>query len=269
MNSELSYLVNCLSDPVLSKGSVISWGSPVISFGNLSSSKIATLGLNPSNREFVDYNGKELDGIQRRFHTLSSLGISKWSAIREEHLLSIIELCQQYFFRNPYNEWFKKLDYIISGTSMSYYFPSGEACHLDIIPYATSCKWTELNVEQRSLLFKMADNTLGQLLKHSPVELIVLNGQTVVQSLEQLAGVRLTKRLMTSWTLPRKEGKGVSGYSYTGSISKIAGVQLSRKIKVLGYNHNIQSSFGVTKQVNTAIRNWISKESKLYFNETE
>src|SRR5690348_5636215 len=79
MNEELSILVSRLNDPIVSENEVIHWGCPVPSFGNLSTAKIATLGLNPSNREFVDKNGRELDGVHRRFHTLNSLGLSKWS----------------------------------------------------------------------------------------------------------------------------------------------------------------------------------------------
>src|SRR5574337_132908 len=175
MTQELSALVERLNDPQLFQASVIPWGSPVPSFGNLSSSKIATLGLNPSNREFVDEKGHELNGASRRFHTLNSLGLREWSEVTEKHLNLILDFCQNYFSRNPYDGWFKRLDYIISGTSMSYYFPSGEACHLDLIPYATACKWTDLNPNQRSLLLDLTGDTLGLLLKDSPVELLVLN----------------------------------------------------------------------------------------------
>lgn len=265
MIAELVNLVERLSDPKLHKAEVITWGCPIISFGNLSNSKIATLGLNPSNREFVDENGKELKGDKRRFHTLDSLGLKKWSEADENHIDLIAELCDEYFFRNPYNGWFKRLDYLISGTSMSYYFPSGEACHLDLIPYATSCKWTELTLEQRSLLLQLTGDTLGLLLRQSPVKLLILNGQTVVDHLQKICNIQLRRTHMPSWTLPRKGTEGVSGYSYIGEINQIAGVALNQPIAVLGYNHNIQSSFGVTSQVQTSIRGWISKKAKEIF----
>jgi hypothetical protein len=265
MIGELLNLVERLSDPKLKKADVISWGSPIVSFGNIANSRIATLGLNPSNKEFVDDNGIELNGNQRRFHTLKSLGIKKWSEADEKHLELIAELCDDYFYRNPYDGWFKRLDYIISGTSMSYYFPSGEACHLDLIPYATASKWTDLKLEQKELLFQLSGDTLGLILKHSPIQILVLNGQTVVDNLEKITKIEFKKKHMPSWTLPRKLTEGVAGYSYTGVINNIGGIKLKQEIMVLGYNHNIQSSFGVTSEVQKAIRNWVSKKAKEVF----
>lgn len=263
MTAELINLVERLNDPKFRKADVITWGSPIMSFGDLSNSKIATLGLNPSNREFVDEKGRELKGTKRRFHTLESLGIKKWSEAEVRHIDLIAELCYEYFFRNPYDGWFKKLDYLISGTSMSYYFPSGEACHLDIVPYATTSKWTDLSPEQKSLLLQLSGDTLGLLLKHSPVKILILNGQTVVDHLQKISNIVLRKTHMPSWTLPRRDSPGVAGYSYVGEINQIAGVDLNQPISVLGYNHNIQSSFGVTSQVQSSIRGWISKKSKV------
>lgn len=60
------------------------------------------------------------------------------------------------------------------------------------------------------------------------------------------------------WILPRKVGGGVLGFAYEGSIRSLGNTDFDRTITVLGYNHNIQSSFGVTKEVQVSIRNWVS-----------
>ena len=44
----------------------------------------------------------------------------------------------------------------------------------------------------------------------------------------------------------------------------MSGIVLGRKILVLGFNHNIQSSFGVTTKVIQEIRSWIAEESEGY-----
>ena len=36
---------------------------------------------------------------------------------------------------------------------------------------------------------------------------------------------------------------------------------MNRDILVLGYNHNIQSSFGVTNEAIRAIRDWVAERS--------
>jgi len=255
----LSDLVKRLDDSALTRIGVIPWSAPVPCFGNLPSSQIATLGLNPSNREFVDGVGHELDGPHRRFHTLKSLGLARWSEVTTRHLRLILEACRAYFLRNPYDAWFKTLDQVISGTKASYYEPSTTACHLDLIPYATARKWTELTSRERSSLLALAGDTLGLLLRDSPVRVLILNGSSVAQHLQQIAGIRLDRQRMIDWSLPRRKQSHVVGFAYRGTVRHLAGVTLRREVMVLGFNHNIQSSFGVTTQVRAAIRRWIAR----------
>ena len=53
----LEVLVRRLDGPHLSELKVIPWAAPILLFGNLYQARVATLGLNPSNREFVDVAG--------------------------------------------------------------------------------------------------------------------------------------------------------------------------------------------------------------------
>src|SRR5208282_3919300 len=138
MHLALTTLLNRMDSPSLAATSVIKWSAPVPSFGDLSTSLVATIGLNPSNREFVDDLGQELCHADRRFHTLGSLGLDAWSEADTRHLQLILLSCSGYFRNNPYDRWFKKLDQIVSGTSASFYTDLYPACHLDLIPYATS-----------------------------------------------------------------------------------------------------------------------------------
>lgn len=261
----LSTLVRRLDGPHLRELSVIPWAAPVLSFGNLSQSRIATLGLNPSNREFVDLAGKELDGCHRRFHTLRSLGIKRWSEATNDHLQRIQESCNDYFAGNPYDGWFQALDKLMVGTSVSYYGLFSKACHLDLVPYATACKWTELTTKQRTALLNSGGDALGLLLRESPVEVLVLNGQSVIENLQLIGGCTFKREAVPGWTLPRRASSGVTGYAYTGNLCQISGVGLGREISVLGYSHNIQSSFGVTTQVKSAIQQWITHSANEVF----
>jgi len=242
----------------MAAANVITWGCPVPSFGDLLSSTVATLGLNPSNREFVDRAGDELCGNSRRLHTLHSLGLRKWSDATKDHVKLILDSCRGYFKRNPYDGWFRSLDALISGTNTSYYSDTMRACHLDLIPYATLCKWTELTRQQRAKLIDFSGDALGMLLQGSPVRCLILNGVTVIQNLERLTGITLKREVMSEWTLPRRSTGGVRGYSYQGVIQEIGGALLPHPVHVLGFNHNIQSSFGVTSKVKLAIQDWIA-----------
>jgi hypothetical protein len=258
----LEYLVKALIHPSIGSTGVIQWGSPVPSFGDISRSKVATLGLNPSNREFMDRHGNELRGPSRRFHTLNSLGISSWCEATASHYDLIFKSCRDYFACNPYDTWFRQLDHIISGTAASYYEPESAACHLDLIPFATTSKWTDLTDVQKKTLLHIAGDTLGRLLHDSPVRLLILNGRSVVNQFQDMTGITLDKKEMLDWSLRRAGKRCVLGFAYEGEVSAVAGVRLRRKLLVLGFNHNIQSSFGVTRSIRNSIRLWVAKSAR-------
>jgi hypothetical protein len=262
--SILTALVDRLDSSAISGADVIPWGCPVLSFGDAAKSRVATLGLNPSNREFMDVDGQELEGEERRFPTLRSLRIPRWTEANAQHLSAVIKAYGTYFRMNPYDGWFKKLDLIVTGTRTSYYDSANSACHLDLIPYATSKKWTELTKQQRATLLTVSGDALGLLLRDSPIEVLILNGRTVIEHFQVLAGVQLDCEEVPSWSLPRRNGPAVAGVSYSGFASCIGGIPLGRSIRVLGYNHNIQSSYGVTTATIHAIRSWVAQMSGEY-----
>lgn len=259
MHKTLTTLIDRFDAPELAEADVILWSCPVPSFGDLSSSQVATLGLNPSNMEFVDKVGNELHTVSRRFHTLKSLGIRSWSETDARHLRMIINSCQSYFEGNPYDRWFKILDKILIGTNTSYYEERSKACHLDLIPYATKLKWMDLTTHQRSLLLDIAGDTLGLLVRDSPIRILILNGKSVVDQFQLIADVRLEEQVMPTWTLNRRGKSGVKGAAYTGVVNSLSGIEFGREILILGFNHNLQSSFGVTTKVIHSIRDWISQ----------
>ena len=150
---------------------------------------------------------------------------------------------------------------MISGTGTSFYDGFFPACHLDLIPFATACKWTDLEPAQRIRLLRVAGDTLALLLRHSPVRLLVINGQSVVDHFQELAGIRLERIEMPEWSLPRQSGPGVLGVAYRGVVDALSGLPLGNRVLVLGYNHNLQSSFGVTNEVVNAIRRWIGEHA--------
>lgn len=259
MHTTLTTLIDRLDSPKMSGTDVIRWGAPVPSFGDLSRAKVATVGLNPSNREFMDDRGDELEGLHRRFHTLKSLGIRTWSEVAARHLRLILDSCRTYFLGNPYDRWFKRLDYVVTGAKASYYSVSANACHLDLIPYATSRKWTDLTSHQRSSLLANAADSLALLLRDSGIRVLILNGTSVVEQFQEITGLRLEREQMHQWTLSRRRKPGVIGFAYRAYIDSLCGVTLPQCMLVLGYNHNLQSSFGVTTEAVVAIREWVAQ----------
>jgi hypothetical protein len=231
-------------------------------FGRLETSRVATVGLNPSNREFVDLRGAELVGDDRRFETLRSLGLRSWKGADRQHVGRIAASLLQYFARNPYNAWFNRLDGLISATRASFY--AGTASHVDLIPFATFPKWSALSAKHKEVLLQMSGNTVALMVRDSPIRVLVLNGASVVYNFQKMFGLQFEVAAMRQWSLRADADAPVLGYAYRGETMSLGGVALNRSVLILGFNHNIQSSFGVTRYVNRGIQRWIGLSSERY-----
>lgn len=242
---------------------LICWASPVPCFGDLRTARVATVGINPSNREFVDAAGSELDGERRRFQTLRSLGLGDWLDADENAIDEIVDSCLEYFFRNPYGGWFNRLNPIVSATGSSYYDRLFPACHLDLLPFATDAKWGTLPPSRKRDILQANADLLSGLIAASRLDLIILNGQSVVTEFVAMTGVGLDSEEMPGWELPRSNGQPVAGIAYSGTCTELDGRELSTPLRILGFNHNIQSSFGVTSGVIQNISAWVKRESRL------
>lgn len=236
----------------------MAWTCPVPYFGRLQDATVATLGINPSNREFVDISGRELDGDDRRFPTLGSLGLQTWEDASSLDLNAIVSACDGYFSGNPYNRWFGMLDVLARSAGASYYSVEMPAAHLDLVPYATHVKWAALRTDQQRALLQCAQDLLAALLRDSPVQLLVLNGASVVRHFEAVAEVDLTRENKPAWDLNRQGSERVRGMAYSGTVDHIGDVDLGRSVAVAGFNHNLQSSFGVTTRALQAIACWVA-----------
>ena len=247
------------SESLLSSG-VLDWAAPIPAFGNVSNAHVATVGINPSSLEFTDVAGIELEGHRRRFETLNSLGLESWQDVNASDVEKIVESCEGYFSNNPYDAWFGRLEQVIGRAGFSFYGRSSRACHLDLIPYATSPKWGKLTRRQQVTLLEVARDCLAFVLHRSDVRVLILNGRTVINWFEKMSGTRLSSQTMRDWKLNRANDDGVEGFAFKSSVESLAGIPLGRTVRIIGYNHNLQSSFGVTKAVTAAIGCWIAAE---------
>ncbi|WP_345215536.1 hypothetical protein [Georgenia halophila] len=227
---------------------VVRWACPVPFFGRITEATVATVGINPSNREFVGPDGAELDGQCRRLPTLGSLALEDWSKADGGDIRALTHACLDYFDRNPYRHWFDVLERMLKVGGFSYY-TGRRSAHLDLVAYATGTKWGALPPSLRSRLIARGRNTLAEIIRDSPVEVLVLNGRSVVNEFVVSSQVDLSATPVPGWTLPRAAGPGVGGVRYSGTLTSLGGIEFDRPVRVVGFNHNLQSSFGVTKSV--------------------
>ena len=128
--------------------------TPVLGFGNFFRARVATLGLNPSKKEFLDHNGKLLTGANRRLESLESLGLRSLAGATIKHRRLILDSCLSYFdiYKNPYVRWFGRFEPILKQMNVS--FEKGTACHLDLVQTPTDPVWSYLSRQDKEYYLK-------------------------------------------------------------------------------------------------------------------
>src|SRR5215471_15041142 len=70
---------------------------PVLFFGDPFRARVATIGINPSDKEYLDAKGIELTGKARRLETIGSLEATDRSSITEGQAAQAIATMRGYF----------------------------------------------------------------------------------------------------------------------------------------------------------------------------
>lgn len=169
---------------------------PVVSFGDLSSARVATLALNPSSAEFLSNKGEWLLGPRRRLASLVSLGASDPRDLDDDAVARVLEESNAYFARpNWYRRWFGRLESLLAAAGLGSYL-NGTACHLDLVQWCTDPIQREVPAAAWARLVETDREFLGWQLRQKSVAVVLVNGMSCVQEL-QAAGV------IQSWTEDR------------------------------------------------------------------
>lgn len=220
---------------------VVTGSTPVIAFGDPRRARVATLGINPSWREFQSADRNLLTGQSRRLATLPSLGAELLTELAEEYIQTVAQDCSTYFFRNPYRRWFDPLDRVLrNGLDASYY--DGSACHLDLVQWATSPTWGKLAPKVRQCLLDDGLPHLRDQLLLGNLRFVVLNGRQV---LDNVVRVGLAK-LESCGTLHNKH---LHCSLYSG---------LGEGVRFLGWSTNLQGNFGVSNKFKSQLSRWLA-----------
>jgi hypothetical protein len=205
---------------------VVAGSTPVVAFGDVRKAAVATLGWNPSKREFLDSRGNELVRNERRLETLASLGESDLATASPQAVARVFDGCANYFHIRPYS-WFNSLEKVLTSLGASYY--DGSACHLDLVQSATDPVWGEVPRPYQDRLLDADLPFLRQQLAHEQFCTLLLNGAGIMKAYEE----RLRKPLTEATALRSGRVRFFTGRNERG-------------LKVVGWNINLQSSFGVS-----------------------
>jgi hypothetical protein len=212
---------------------------PVVSFGDFTKVNVATLGINPSKNEFhEEYKNK-------RFTDLLSLNVRRHDLLAIKQVEEVFDSCCQYFQFNPYRKWFDKLEnYVLTRLNVSYY--NGTACHLDLIQWATDPIWRGLKYEDQQSLLNSDFPFLLKQLENSSINTLIINGLTA----QKLFFNALNHSKFTNdWI------------SCDGKKCRIINTVIhinDKKIKVLAYSSNLQSTVGLSNNMRNEIGSWIA-----------
>lgn len=202
---------------------------PVLCFGALSSARIATIGLNPSDREYSGPDGVLLAGRAQRFATLDSLGARDRSSLTDEQCDEALDWMRRYFEPgNPvYSAYFRHLHEFLTGFGAS--LTAGSAVHLDLVQEATSPRWSDLGKFDRTELLDSDLPFLAWQIRAFGFDAVICTGRTVSDHVRQLLDVKP----MRTGTLRR-----VSWWVGSADVD-------GRTVGVAGWNHPLHRATGL------------------------
>ena len=195
--SELEpYLAARVRQPYPDSAFVLEGSTPVVSFGDVRSAWVATLGLNPSDSEFVE-DGTWLVGDRQRFESLDTLGLARPEDADDDQVLRILDACYGYFDGpNPFWRWFRPLDRVLTD-ALGASYSDGSGVHLDLVQWATAPVWNKIPSRGvRRRLIERDREFLRQQLAQESIRLVLMNGRRVMREVEQL-GVQLEPEPLT------------------------------------------------------------------------
>lgn len=221
-------------DRNLEQCNISSGGQPVISYGNPNTSEYATLGINPGTGTFNSNEHYFINDIWK-----------DGDEIDDDHVQEMLDRGYEYFDKNfdkiGIKGWFRMFDLLLKGVFDTSY-KEKKACHLDLVPFATNLVWSKLPKSHQYRLMRASEDIFALILQNSSITTLLCNGAFVRQMLEGFAEVDFEETLNKNLYLGQKRG-----YLYSGSINQIGNTHLNREIKVFGWNYNLQSTPGISK----------------------
>jgi len=162
---------------------------PVLFFGDLFQAEVATVGLNPSDKEYLSLTGTMLTGSQQRFATLASLGAASRAELSDEQCDEAVRWMRDYYEpgKPVYGSWFNGLARVVEGFGAS--FRAHSATHLDLVQESTRPVWSSLPRSDRSALLDLDLPFLAWQIRTFPLRAVICTGKTVGNNVRDELGV--------------------------------------------------------------------------------
>jgi hypothetical protein len=181
MDSLAPEIAHRIRRPIPSGLGVLPGSLPVTAFGDVATSVLATISLNPSWLEFQSPMGDWLEGPERRLSSLVSLGVRDPRDLDDDQVARVVADTDAYF-RGPdaHMGQFHWLDALLRSSGVASY-ASGTACHLDLVQWATKPVQRALAPPVWQELVEADRDFLRWQLHHSNVKAALVDGAAVLQ----------------------------------------------------------------------------------------
>ena len=223
---------------------------PILWFGDhRRTPKIVTVGLNPSYREFfkTQDDARSLQyypSSKRRFYVYSTIDVN--NSMSPESTNRVIPSYDEYFKRNPYTKWFGRprgynIECFINQLDASFYHERSFSCvHIDLFPYATIDKFSDLDQSKMNDIFKdswFLDHFKDLVDFLDPKDLIMFGRSTTEYFNKYFEG---TINLNSHFS---KNGRKYASYGV--SVYTVSGKQ----VPLVGLSVNLGNPRGFTKEL--------------------
>lgn len=204
--------------------------TPVVYLGDPVTATVATLGIAPAQRQFLDHSGRLLAGPRRRLATLDSLGAERPDGLTATHARAVADECAGYFGRHPYH-WFESLDDVLrTGLGASYH--AGTACHLHLVQWVTTTRWTGLTPTMQADLLRADIGFVRRQLDEGRFRVVVVTGRPALRWVQESG--------LVTWRRSATLGGTSPAHVYTG---------LRGDLRFVGWSCTLQGSAGAAAHI--------------------
>lgn len=188
-------IMNLLKKSIPNNIGVVEQSISVPFFGDIEKSFCATIGINPSDKEFLGANKQLLIGNKKRFVDRQALKVADNDCLNDVQADMVYQSLIEYFYNkdNVYKTWFCWTEYFVGDLFNSSYY-KGTMVNLDIYPWATKTKWAKIGKDTKQSLLQSYDLLRDILLyKNKLFDYVYINGETVKKQLESVLNITISE----------------------------------------------------------------------------
>ncbi len=193
--------------------------------------------------------------------TLDALGRRSLEGAGPDEVRAVVDECASYFERpTAFWRWFRVLQRLLdAATDSRYTYLNRDACHLDLVQWATDPVWRHLPGPVRNhLLAEGVPHLRRQLEHHAAIQVVLLNGKQVVGQVVE-SGLADLREVGSVVYRPRD---GETSRLYVGQANR---AWLNRPLQFLGWSANLQGNPGANSRsfVEWVLAPWVKERLEI------